>query len=728
MRDRPPNQTFSRIAREASVCERSGRVLSGREGAPAHERKAAATAARSLATLLAVAAGGAVAAAGNGSTRAGPAAPREGAATMPRTLRRNAVETLTAVEMNRGETLRFTLRNGQVRRLTVLETGAAIVERVRPGGVVYRFTCRVRIDGHAMTLQRYVCTQESFYEPYVVNGMRIWLDAVSDIVEMIPMRSMETQRAPRAHARLAVQDATRPICPQPMGHWYPNRENFLDVGDCYNGDDCWLGPYLGKACHGGLDVNHRKGDPLWAPIDFDDHWLFNSLAAGHNNNRWRGTRRWPGGDVWALQSHHLIRMLVPEHTKLQRGAQYATAAGVWVGSHNHTHFVFKVAPRSGGPEIHLDPWIVFWQIFETDRARRGEIRAAMRPLAPARAGRAVEFAPTGSRAGAGGDRLRHVWTFGDGAGSDRARPTHTYLRRGVYPVTLVVDDGKARATCTQHVTVDGPAVRAAALALAAPDEPAFRPRPVQAMDVYGRPVRRIPHTLRFVARGTRPVPDTRTIEVRNLGGGVLPAAAARIEYGEGSGWLDVRPAGTRNAQTLRVSVDATKLKPGTYSAVVRVRCPGAVNSPQGFRVELTVPRGRPPAGVTVDDRDEGFYATPWFWVGHRFCRCRKRGFRDFYLTNGARAVEGEFARFTPDLRAGRYEVAFHEETPFSAKARFRVRVRHGGGEAIVRAHPARSRRIGVFEFDEGTDGFVEILAGGSTGVVIADAVVFRPAE
>lgn len=39
--------------------------------------------------------------------------------------------------------------------------------------------------------------------------------------------------------------------------------------------------------------------------------------------------------------------------------------------------------------------------------------------------------------------------------------------------------------------------------------------------------------------------------------------------------------------------------------------------------------------------------------------------------------------------------------------------------------PAKSLLIGVFEFDEGMDGFVEILAEGSTGQVLVDAVLFE---
>ena len=78
-----------------------------------------------------------------------------------------AKDTLTPVELNRGEGFTFKLRNGEV----------------RDGGTMYHFTCRVRIDGHRMTMERYVCSQECFYEPYVINGMRVWFDGVQDIFD-----------------------------------------------------------------------------------------------------------------------------------------------------------------------------------------------------------------------------------------------------------------------------------------------------------------------------------------------------------------------------------------------------------------------------------------------------------------------------------------------------------------------------------------------------------------
>ena len=106
----------------------------------------------------------------------------------------------------------------------------------------------------------------------------------------------------------------------------------------------------------------KSGTPLHAPIAFDDQFLFHSLTAGQNNNRWRGIRRWPNGSVWWLQAHHLNKMLVPEHTPLARGQLYAETAGVHVGAHQHTHFAWRISEE--GEDYWIDPWIFFWQTFQ----------------------------------------------------------------------------------------------------------------------------------------------------------------------------------------------------------------------------------------------------------------------------------------------------------------------------------------------------------------------------
>jgi PKD repeat protein len=681
----------------------------------------------------------------------------------------SAKDTLTVLEMDPGDELQFTLRNGRTVSLVLKDTMAAIIERVEPGGIIYQFSCRVLIDGQPMTLRRFVCSQECFYEPYVVDGLRIWLDTVRDVFDLIPVRyprQGNLQCVPRKAARLAVQDATLRICPIPLHPWLEEEHDFLDVGRCYNGDDCYLGPYLGQACHVGLDLNHARGSRLLAPLDFDTQAYFESLALGDENNRWRGIRRWDNGDVWALQTHHLIDLLVPPNTPLKAGTPYATTAGVHVGSHEHTHFEFKIGrkpSRTGTPArqdvgdgqesddpasiacpinfdgeseaaqqhpevLHLDPWIVFWQIFEDRRTQRGDIRAAIKPLVPASTGEPVVFSAEGSCAGRARKTLSYLWSFGDGGAGIGPGPTHTFARPGVYPVTLVVDDGRGRATCTQHIVVCGESVTAPVLALVAPDEPSFRPRPVHATDVYGWPVKSMPHTLRLVAHLSRPIPNRKSVKLQNVGGGPFaPTNSAQVSTAERCRWLKTDVAGTDDEQTVHVGVDATGLEPGEYVNLVTVDCPGALNSPQSFRVELKVREDAPAEDVTVDDRDDVFYATPHFWVGHRFCRCpaNRRGYKGFYLTNGEQPRAGEFARFTPDLKAGAYQVSLSDATPFRPGTEFDLRVRHRAGETVVRVRPSDSRRIGRFEFDEGTDGFVEILAQGSNGLVIADAVVFR---
>lgn len=671
-----------------------------------------------------------------------------------------AKDTLTAVEMNRGEILQFRLKSGRMFELVLEATEAAIIEKVEPGGILYTFNARVRVDGQSMTLKRYVCSQESFYEPYVINGVRIWLDTVKEVFDLIPVRyprKGNLQCLPRKDARLALQDMTMRICPDETSLWIDDARIQLDVGECYNGDDCYLGPYLGQACHVGMDVNHEKGSILSAPIDFDTHAYFNSLEAGDNNNRWRGIRRWSNGDIWALQTHHLIELLVPQNGPLKKGTRYATTAGVHVGSHEHTHFEFKIGQSQRNkseelpgdsssiavpidfddqsveaqknPEVlHLDPWIVFWQIFEDKRKREGKITAVMKSVEPGRTGRRLEFSAEDSRPGRGREDLRYTWTFGDGGFEQGKMVTHVFSKAGVYPVTVMVDDGDRRACFTQHITISGDPVESPVLALNAEDELSFRPRPVLAVDTYGEPPREIPHTLIFTARASHTKPQPKIVSLINTGGGVLSdAEPVNVHYEQGQSWLNVTSVGNGNHQCLNVEVDASGLSSDTYSAMASVQCGSAINSPQAFRVELHVPESPPETDVTIDDCHAGFYATPYFWVGHRFCRCpvAKRGCNGFYLTNGGRAVDGQFVRFTPDLQPGRYKVSFSDSTPFNTDTAFKVRVRHRHGEQIVNVQPTDSRTIGIFDFDWGTDGFVEIHTEDSEGLVIADAIRFQ---
>jgi len=292
-------------------------------------------------------------------------------------IRKKARETLTAVEMNHGDTLEFSLQKGTVHRIELKDTAARIVHTTlktpgveEPGATtVYRFRADLDIDGEAALLEREVGTQRSFYEPWEIGGMRIWLDAVDAIFDFMrethsPCRLQENcskQKPPRRQARLALQDASLRICPETVHPWCPLPEGGLKIENCYRGEDCWMGAYDGASAHGGLDINHPKGTPLYAPVGLDDQFHYNSVELGAKNNRWRGMRRWEDGSTWILQSCHMTHLTVPEHQPLEGGQQYAEGAGVWVGKHEHSHFVFAVIDE--GELIRLDPWILFRQMY-----------------------------------------------------------------------------------------------------------------------------------------------------------------------------------------------------------------------------------------------------------------------------------------------------------------------------------------------------------------------------
>jgi len=280
-------------------------------------------------------------------------------------------ETLTAVEMDAGDELVFTLADGSSRRV-VLEKAWASVDHTtlsdlakpqRRGVTVCRCHCRLRIDGDRVELVRWIGSQRSFYEPWVLRGMRIWFDAAGQLFELLLHNHGECR--PRKAARFAVQDATRRICPPLLHPWCPLPADGLRIEDCYDGADCWMGPYFGAEAHGGLDINHPAGTPIFAPLAIDDHAFHDHIDRGDENNRWRGVHRWPDGSVWVLGLCHLIRLLAGEHEPIAAGAHYAEGAGVHVGMYEHSHFTFAVREPGAaeGEEVLLDPWILFWQMY-----------------------------------------------------------------------------------------------------------------------------------------------------------------------------------------------------------------------------------------------------------------------------------------------------------------------------------------------------------------------------
>lgn len=580
-----------------------------------------------------------------------------------------------------------------------------------------------------MVMERFNPVQQSFYEPYVINGVRIWFDSVRKIENVVAQDHGKC--LPDKDVRFGLQDATLPISPEPLRPWYPNADNVIDVRDAYQGDDVWMGPYYGAHLHAGLDINMPVGTPLWAPMDFDEQFYFDSLARGDNNNRWRGIRRWDNGERWVLQAHHLTELLVPEHTPLKQGAHYAEAAGTLTGMHAHTHFQFAIGEED--ERIWIDPWILFWQIFENNKERAAMIRARMTPLAPARTGEAVAFSAEDSTAGVTGNNLSYRWAFGDGGSAVGPTPEHTYAKPGVYPVTLFVDDGAEQTETTQHITVNGEAIDQPALALHA-DEVSFIVRPVGAMDTYGleRPVE--PHSLRMIMHPQHnPTPAPRQVELRNVGGGTLASAEWEVDYVHGDDWLKVSRAGEGDAQSLKVEVDGSAYGAVSrdYRAMVTVTVPGAVNSPQVFSVRMISGHGVPATDVVVDDQDAACFASRWYWITPRFRSAWPEGFGGtHHVSSGSEHTES-FVRYQPYLMEGRYRVEFVSATQFRPTEdspkdiRFRVRVRHRDDTETIWVNPLESREIGTFTFPRGEYGYVQIESAEAEGPIVADAVRFH---
>lgn len=286
-------------------------------------------------------------------------------------IERSARSTITAVELNVGDELRFRLSDGTVRSIVLKQTWAKITDTTLPRPLVakegavtnYRFGCTITIDGGRVQMAREVASWRSFYEPREVMGLRLWFDACDDIFEFL--NEDHGACRPRRRARFGIQEASGRVCPVLLHPWCPLPEGGLRLRDCYNAEDVWLGAFWGADAHGGLDINHPAGTPIWAPIAIDDHFLFDSVAQGKNNNRWRGFHRWADGSTWILQVHHLLRLRVPEHTPIEAGGLVADGAGEGIGDHEHSHFVFRVVEPGTGENdsIYLDPWILFWQMY-----------------------------------------------------------------------------------------------------------------------------------------------------------------------------------------------------------------------------------------------------------------------------------------------------------------------------------------------------------------------------
>jgi len=283
--------------------------------------------------------------------------------------------TLSAIELDVGDTNIVHMLDGGTRRVVLKNAGAHVVMRGklpyadREGVIRYRIMCEMEIDGHTVHLVRNIPSQTNFTDPPSFLGLRIWLDAASDIKQFLGQHGHTSECFPSKQCRLAVWDASARICPPLLHPFCPLPPGTLRLDQCYRGEDTWMGPYDGSECHGGLDINHPAGTPLWTPLSIHEHGMFARVGeGGANNNRWRGLHHWPDGKTWVLQAHHMIRLLVPEDQPIDAGTHFAEAAGVLSGAHEHTHFVFGVIENN--TKVLIDPWLLFWQTYRDMSATR----------------------------------------------------------------------------------------------------------------------------------------------------------------------------------------------------------------------------------------------------------------------------------------------------------------------------------------------------------------------
>lgn len=291
--------------------------------------------------------------------------------------------TCTPVILDPKDRLLFKKSDGSTTVIELVSTRAYILERNYPhtghwvkGDIsVYGFAAVFLIDGEELEITREVGSQKSFYEPVQAGGLNLWLDAVKGIFDTSYDHHTDAGGflvekdflgghvcMPRKEARLVVQEIGWSICPMPMTAWFGDAPSYPDIKECYNGEDCWMGPYAGAFAHCGLDINMPAGTILTTPIDLDTQYYFKHLDTGIRSNGWCGLKTWEGNSIWRISTSHTIDALVEEHIPLSQGTEYATAAGTGVGSHEHTHFGFQITEQRG--TYTLDPWILFWQMLQ----------------------------------------------------------------------------------------------------------------------------------------------------------------------------------------------------------------------------------------------------------------------------------------------------------------------------------------------------------------------------
>lgn len=627
-----------------------------------------------------------------------------------------AQDTITPVEVNCGDSILYTLSSGFTNRLEVVDCVCRVVETNKqdltsdfpPGGTLLKLVCKVKINGFAAVLVKYIGSQESFYQPYVINGMQLWLDNAKCLFEVIP----ENHGACGVHrdVRLVLHDNALPICPQQLTDWCElYGKTVLDIGECYNGDDCYLGAYNGSSAHGGLDINQPKGTPIYAPLDFDDQCFFQSLASGDPNNRWKMIRHWDENRAWVFQVHHIGGITVQEHTPVAQGTKVADGALVYLGEHPHSHFVFRA--YENGEEFVLDPWIVFRQILWNKQKWHCAIRHHSQIIT----GEKACLSACCDKQGAS-----YLWRISDGSSYCGESVCHIFIDPGIYAIELLATADGEQSYSMEYVTVLGNAISTPRMAVLA-SERGFLERQLPYTPNYGVP----PEFLNtFDVAFHRGYKGKLRREFTVAKTGKLAADPQKLCLQADSDAVQLEVAKRdENSLAVFVTLDAGKLEDGQ---LIRIEVHSELlNGSQTIWLKVRTVDAQESGDVICSCKSRDFYCSGYDFVGHKFTHWYgSRGCDNFYLTDAGEKNPGTKAVFQPVLTAGRYRVALMDHDLLKQGCLLAAKVTDAKGEHSITVDPRKTLEIGTFDFWEGNGGRVELLSAQSTGVVLADALRF----
>ncbi len=629
-----------------------------------------------------------------------------------------AKKTVTPIEVDCGDVIHYTLASGFTNQLEILHCSAKVVETNKQdlnddwpeGGTILKLICTAKVNGLDACFVKYIGCQESFSQPYLINGMHLWLDNAKCLFDVIPENHGECRA--QKDVRLVLHDGSLPICPQEISDWCDMYgKDYIDIGECYNGDDCYLGAYNGSAAHGGLDINHPKGTAIYAPIDFDDQCYFHSLPCGDVNNRWKAVRHWDSDSAWVLQVHHIGGLTIEEHTSVARGTQVAEGALVHLGCHAHSHFVFRAYER--GEEYVLDPWILFRQILINKRKHRlhGAIQHQNRII-------------TGERAAFTGISNKpdttFLWRISDGTSYYGESINHIFTNPGIYAVELSTFTQDESDYTLEYVSVNGNAISTPRMLVCIQDRGfcqkqlpytpnyGFQQDLLNVMDLafhrnyQGTVVRD------FTIVKSGPIPlDVKEIEVVSSTDAIQAAVSKKAE----------------NEIVVRVCADAARLSEGQ---LIRLDLRSAlINGCQTIWLKVRLAEQSHDPAIICSCKSRDFYLEGYSFVGHKFVNWfGSRGYEQFYLTDGGEKNSNAKAVFRPVLSAGRYQLEFMEHELLERNCLIAVKVTDVDGDHEVKVNPRESLIIGTFTFSEGNGGRVELISCQSTGIVLADAIKF----